>query len=316
MIKKALLILVSFGILSFQTDSDKTTHEFTKSNCYGSYQTKGGRMEGNYISFYKNGKKKAEGTFESNYRTGIWSVWDTAGHIHMQRDYSGPFSFRQIYPPSATPAKEAVQQYSKEGYSEYFQLNEEMIVWSKRVWRELTPDGNPLLFNNNRLFAVLYKNIQNHSITAFDITDDEFRNELQTIADSSALTITGYKVKEDCFFDNVRKVSETRVIGICASGMNKITGKTGDLFWVYMPEIRKALASEKLQNKYLPSRIKTLDDVFFYRYFCSRIYKESNFQNKPIAAYTPEQNIKSESERIETDITEAEHNWWLELAKP
>ena len=87
------------------------------------------------------------------------------------------------------------------------------------------------------------------------------------------------------------------------------------MYWVYFPQIRKYLAQEKIRQTGLPTKIKTLDDLFFYRCFYGQIYKESNVYDKPITAYSIGKEIDKEAERIEISLIESEHDIWLRFTK-
>lgn len=320
--KKILFIVFSFVLFSFnQSRKQKNIYEDNFIKCV--YETTQGRLDGLYISYYKTGQKRAEGKFENNYRTGKWTVWDSTGRIRMQRNYSGPFTFKRLVPKIAidrtiellkTP-KYSIK-YNREGFIEHFYLRERAVVWANRVWRFATPKNNPIIFDEYRLFSLLNKNIVNKNITHYQNTYPELKSELlPTNIDTSSVKLIGYKIDEDCFFDNERLISETRIIAICPVVFNKETKDTSDLYWVYFQEIRKYLAQEKIKQDGLPAKIKTLDDLFFYRYYYGQIYKEANYNNQPIAAYKAEKEINKEAERIEISLIESEHNIWIKFTE-
>lgn len=287
-----------------------------------SYETSSGRIHGPYVSYYKNGQKRAEGKFENNYRAGKWTVWDSTGRIRMQRDYTDPFTFRRIVPqaPQEGPALLFMEprykiSYNAEGFVDCFKLQERMVVWEKRIWRQIWRDENPLLFNENALFNVLAENINSGAIQAFHPKYDDFRTELDTKVSVSDYEIIAYKIVEDSFFDNERLVSETRIIGICPVAVNKLNRDTADLFWVYFPAVRKYIAHKNVTGKEVPAKVKTLDDLFFYRCFYGKITKEANMKDKAISEYAKGIEADKEAERIEISIIEAEHDIWLQFTK-
>jgi hypothetical protein len=320
--KILLFFIISFSFLSFNDNGNRIIHLYKSATIKISYETNQGRMDGNYISYYNNGKKKSEGQFENNYRSGSWTVWDSTGKIRMERVYENPFIFKRIITetPNAKPidllnTPRYTIQYNKDGFIEDFKLEEKMVTWSKRIWRYISPKENPVLFENDKFFKILYKNIFANNITPFSVDDDEFKTEISLKIDTATTKIIGYKIKEDCFFDNERFVSETRIIGICPVAFNKVKKDTTDICWIYFPEIRKCLATEKIEQKGVPSKIKTVDDLFFFRYFYGEIYKETNIYNRPIASYTSGNELRNEAERIELEMIETENNIWISLAK-
>jgi hypothetical protein len=319
--KKIFFIILSLALLSFnESQSQKHLYEDDFIKC--SYETSQGRISGQYISYYKTGQKKSEGKFENNYRIGKWTVWDSTGRIRMQREYSDPFTFKRLIPE--IPKEKTIEllnttRYSiknnQDGFIEYFYLKERMVEWSKKIWRTVSPKENPVLFDNNKLFDILNKNILSKNITAYSTKDDKFTKEFSFNTDISSIKLICFKIKEDCFFDNERLVSESRIIGLCPIAVNTVTRDTVDLYWVYFPQIRKYLAQEKIQQTGLPTKIRTFDDLFFYRYFCGQIYKESNVYDRPIATYTTGKEIDKEAERIELSLIESEHDIWIRFTK-
>jgi antitoxin component YwqK of YwqJK toxin-antitoxin module len=47
-------------------------------------------LNGKYVSFYPNGVKKSEGSFQFNNRIGEWVVWDSTGKLRVKRLYTNP----------------------------------------------------------------------------------------------------------------------------------------------------------------------------------------------------------------------------------
>ena len=68
----------------------------------------------------------------------------------------------------------------------------------------------------------------------------------------------------------------------------------------------------KFEKIGVPSKIKTLDDLFFYRYFSSNILKESNVYK---SSNRLTEGSPQKAERIEFSIIEKEHDIWISLTK-
>jgi hypothetical protein len=116
---------------------------------------------------------------------------------------------------------------------------------------------------------------------------------------------------EDAVFDTVRSLSQSFIISLCPVVIDLETTDTIDLFWIYFPPLRKALAQEQVALPSLP-HIKTIDDLFFYRSYYGQIYKEDNVNDRPIGDYiTDKAAIIREAERIELNLLELEHDFWL-----
>jgi len=323
LIRKRLIILFLSVVLISQVGFTQIQkHEYNDSLFKCVYQTNNGKIDGPYVSYYKNGIKKAEGMFESNYRTGIWTMWDATGRMRMQRNYETPFTFKRLIPvpPIDKPAvlfsaPKYTPKYNIDGFIDYFHLEERMVFMSKRLWRFIPAESNPLLFESNKFLKFLQKNTRLENITTYNFLDEEFRKPVSAISIAANNKIIGIKIQEDWFFDTERLVSETRIIGLCPVAVNIVTHDTTALYWVYFPEARKYLAEEKIKETNIPSYIKTLDDLFFYRYFSSTIYKEENVKDRKISDYKTGKDIEKEAEKIELNLIDAEHDIWIRFTK-
>jgi len=298
--KTILAIFLFLSLCSLVVNNNEFTFENEEVKCV--YHKTDGRFNGHYISYYKNGKKLAEGDFDNNLRKGIWTVWDTTGKILVQRDYTTQFSFKIKFHNADTSLKYDLK-YNSSGYLNYFPIGEKNVVWAKRIWRTIDSKNNPALFKNDALFKVLQKIPLNDSVKIYK--DDVFKEAISSKDIKLKNTkIVAYKIKEDCFTDNQRFVFESRIIGICPVGINETTKDTSDLYWIYLPEIRTQLAKEKISEKTLSSRVKTLDDLFFFRNFSSTIYKESFVFDKA-------KTYDATSDEKEIELIEFEHGMWL-----
>lgn len=272
-----------------------------------------GRFHGLYTSYYLSGAKKAEGNFENNYRTGVWTIWNEAGEVILKKEYFSPFVTNLA---DAVSVKEYDYKKNTDGFIDYYPLVQENVAWSKRIWRTLDKKNNPLLFGENTPFDIYFNLGVNGEITLYDPSDDEFGTKLdleQAVqTDPENTSIIGYKIKEEFFYDRERQVMETRIIGICPLAQINKKGKTQDLFWVYFPEVRKYMGFVKLNNPALPEKIESLDDLFFYHYYSGQITESSNTMGNTIAELieNKDEQIK-ESEKIDLGIIEAEHEQWL-----
>lgn len=305
------ITLLSLGILSVTRDK-KEEHKIIHEGREYFYETQEGRLNGRYISYYKNGKIKAEGEFSNNYRSGKWTIWDSSGNVMTIRKYKNPFEF-QILVPRRKENKVIkllnVPQYqityNSEGLIKLFYVHERSVVWSNRCWRIMYPENNELIFQNDALFLKLAAAINNKELKMFSGNDDQFRSLVQNpFIDTSAYDVVAYKFKEDSFFDNERLVSETRIIGICPVVVPKNKRDPIDLCWIYFPQCRKFLTQSIQNRKGIPKHIKTLDDLFFFHYFASKIEKTGNIFDK----------VNTEIKMAELQLIEKEHELWLNFA--
>jgi hypothetical protein len=320
---KALSISIFLQIITLTLSGQNQERFYEDNSKKIIYHLTQGRINGNYISYYKNGNKKAEGNFENNLRIGKWTVWDTLGNIRMERVYSDPFTFERIVPK--IPEDKPIQllniprykiKYNKNGYITYAYVKESDVHYHRRIWRYISPRENPILFEKDLLFKLLTKLILDSNIIAYSTKDDEFREAFMPKIDTSALKVIGFKLKEDFFFDMNRVVSETRIIGVCPIVVNQTTKDTIDAYWVFYPETRKYLSQVKIESDSTPQKIKTLDDLFFYRYFYGRIIKQSTIYDRYLKDYLTGEKLLKEAERIELYLIDTEHNIWINLTKP
>jgi hypothetical protein len=315
--KNGLIIMLLFFVSLTEASIEKKHHEDKHYKC--TYETQQGRFHGLYTSYYKNGQKRAEGYFENNMRSGKWSVWDSTGKLIVQRYYEEPFTVVKHFPPVAKEKPIEllnVPRYSikknKDNYVEYFEFDERMVVYSELIFRILQPQGNPLLFENDRLFTIIEKRLHEKEFLAYE---DEFMTKEMRIPSFENLQVIAYRVKEMIVFDKERFVSETRFLGLCPVFLNTQSKDTVSLFWLYYPEMRKSLAMESLQNTDLPSKISSFEDLFFYRYFHSMVYKPDPIWGKKPSFVEDWSLIEQESAQVEVQIIELEHDVWIHLAK-
>jgi gliding motility associated protien GldN len=263
------------------------------------YHLKSGLIDGKYISHYPSGKKKAEGYYKDNLRVGKWDVWDSTGKLHVDHTFKSDSLIK-----------------NKDGYVNYTYLKEADVTISKRIWRNVYKENNPLLFETVSLFDTLYSYIQKDSLIIFK--DEEFtipkgKEDIKNAFSSDKYEIIAYKLKEDWFFDKKVNATEIRILGIypVLRPKNSENEENMGLEWIYFPQVRKIFASQKIFDKHYTS-ITNFDELFWYRHFVSQIYKEMNVYDRPISSYakTPEE-VALEAERVEIDMIEMEHNVWL-----
>jgi antitoxin component YwqK of YwqJK toxin-antitoxin module len=293
------------------------------------FNMKQGMLNGKYVSYYSNGVKRAEGQFQNNMRAGLWSVWDSTGKLLTKREYKNGFECKILYPEVSVKGNlQPVYTLTRNGaglYS-YFNFQQKDVVVSKRIWREAMKDDESSFFGNDDLYHALVDSIVKGKISIYDPSSDELTlkisgDALKKIMDTTGKEIIGFKIKEDWFYDNRRNISEKRIISICPVVCKKNLPADNDddfsfdMGWFYFPALRNTMNVLDLYAGNYPSTLKTVDDIFFFRYFPSTICKESNVKNQLISDYAKGSAIQLEDERIEVELIEMEHDLWVKSLK-
>jgi len=231
----------------------------------------------------------------------------------------------------------------------YPYLREADVGWEKRVWRDIDlrekqnlkyyypVEINPCI---QSLFQVLTRSILFGEIIAFK--DEDFlipfeKSEIRTllvkadsinqyivddkgderevkvfVADSTSIygRILKFRLKEDWFFDKQRSVLDVRIVGLSAFEYIQDKEAYRELFWVYFPACRNALARSLAFNSQNDNEYRSFDELFWKRNFSSVIIKESNVYDRYIAEYMKGIDALTESENIKTDLFNWEHDLW------
>ncbi len=227
--------------------SDSSTCTFERNN---------GMLEGDYKSFYKNGKLKCEGSFLQNNRFGVWAFYKTNGSIQCMRDYRNNYNY------SERNSANQLKQITWNPQNSWTPIYECDIIHKKRYLTTVTLSENKSLFETESLIKGILKVINESRINLF--TDSRFT----TVIDKNILnnvTIVGFTLKEDKIIDQTTKCLHQRIIGIAplVYSMDQQTNK--ELCWIYYPDIKSSLGKIFLNT---PSRFaETLLDIFENRIF-------------------------------------------------
>jgi gliding motility associated protien GldN len=138
--------------------------------------------------------------------------------------------------------------------------------------------------------------------------------------------IREFYIKEEWFFDKKHSRMNVRIIGICPIRVFSKKLNTGEddenavsgeevrsaLFWVYFPEARRVLANNICFTGKNQTANISFDDVFYKRYFSSKIIRVSNASNdRRIEDYTANGwESVMESERIKNELLKMESDFW------
>ena len=146
---------------------------------------------------------------------------------------------------------------------------------------------------------------------------DDFGEVIGTVQQSNELSsdkITRYRIKEDWIWDRQRSERYVRILGIAPMMEDfDIDGNSvgfRPLFWLYYPECRYVFADSEVYNMFNDAQRRTYEDLFQKRYFSSYIVKEDNSFNRTIVSYARGLDALAESERIQQELFNLEHDIW------
>ena len=229
----------------------------------------------------------------------------------------------------------------------YPYLREADMMWSTRHWEriDLRQKMNLHLYypvqslpDRKSLFDVIIDGIMTEGTIIEVFADDRFETPLtaeqaagyvqmiDTIKDPddpsiillvdttsiSSKDVKFWEIKSDWFFDKQRGELKNRILGISPIVENPKTLEKYNLFWVWFPDARMALATHASFNGQNNSSRLTYDQVFHLRFFDSVIYKEDNVYDRQIEEYKRSSNLDQllEAERIKTNLRNMEAELW------
>ena len=263
-----------------------------------------GMVHSTYESTHPNGQIRAKGNFYLNQRVGIWEFYDKSGELVLRRDYTNNLCFKQLVPSAEDAVGDLFLEYPEyPPYREspkvpyvYHPVQERAVTYAKRLWVKDVDLPN--------YWRKLQLGILGGFIQPYDTTSDQFKDTMSMDEffkrTSGDYTIESYKIKEDFFFDNQRRMGETRIIGICPMIKYHKDSAATELVWIYHPQAREILANECVNPWNYPSYIQNLDDILFFRFFGGTIYKEAN-------VYDRELRDDQDPLQIKAEVIEQEH---------
>jgi antitoxin component YwqK of YwqJK toxin-antitoxin module len=318
--KKSLVLVLFFAYTSMAwAQNHHTIYDYDKHKII-ECTTQNGMLNGKYTSYYPNGIKKSEGQYADNQRVGTWTVWDSHGNKRIERVFENALDSKIVNAWDSLGAKidivnynnTAYTSYDKQlGYKKWYPVTEKEILWSHRLWRFVPSDSavNKTLFDEGRLYKILYKGIQDHSITCY--ADEEFRTEMDAgkFPPFEKTNIKGLRIKEDVFYNKTTNLAEIRILAI---GIESLISekKSTTLAWFYFPDLRDYLANQLLP-KSLGKDIRSFENIFTERYFSSNVYKESNVYDREIADYNTGIPTIMGSLLVEMQTLDNELEYWF-----
>jgi len=272
------------------------------------YQTKFGRMNGFYRSYFSNGKLKAQGTFCNNQRAEKWRLLDTNGKTVLQRTYLSPYNFKQSLPTFADSlTMKNRSERNAQGFHPNFPMTETDFSSMVRVEREIKPENNPALFQDNKCYKLLVDLVNKDSVRVY--AGKAMMRIIHEGFNPNVYQLLSFRLTEDIAYDTLRGISAVYISGFSPFVKNTLTGEESELFWVYFPDIRSNLAKISVDSDDFPrgmyaKNIRNIDDIFFFRDFSSTILSIFRHGDKAI-------EIPKDPEQIELELLSNEENAWM-----
>lgn len=167
-------------------------------------------------------------------------------------------------------------------------------------------DVAPHHINEQQLLTILLLK-DSATTTVFDANGNETMESTKTNRYLLGSDITQFMIKENWVSNSYTGKLEKVMIGIAPLYLNKQTGKTAPLFWLYYPEWRELLASFEAKNYYSDERI-SFDDVLNRKLFISVISKENNQFDRSVKSTNRGKDFYLESELIKEKIINYEED--------
>lgn len=302
------LILLSLGLcMVIFSNAEEVVIKYDNGQNKYQYDYNEGVFDGKFEAWFSNGQKKIEGQYAYNKKVKTWKYWNEKGELILEREYTHLSEFLN--------SKKKVE-LNSEGFVDYYDLKETDVAWSKTSFRLLKPsDLNEIIFKNDRLYNLIIKNIEANKLNAYEAYMGNKNNPKKFSSEYIGMKIEdlipealSFIIKEESVYDKSRGLMETRIISICPVVKQK-EGSPEPLFEIYFPQLRALLAKETVGKKDYPDYIKTLDDIFVFRYFNSQLYKVTNVADKDLSELYSKKELEIVIQLEEIKIIEIEHEY-------
>jgi gliding motility associated protien GldN len=125
--------------------------------------------------------------------------------------------------------------------------------------------------------------------------------------------VVAWDVKSDWYFDKQRGELKNRIIGISPRVRNpKDKSEIYNLFWVWFPDARYAMATNVSYNVNNNNKRLTFDQIFHLRIYNSVVYKEDNVYDRGVSDYKRKSAMDQllEAQYIREQLRNQEHDMW------
>lgn len=127
-----------------------------------------------------------------------------------------------------------------------------------------------------------------------------------------APNVVAWEIKSDWYFDKQRGEMKSRIIGLSPVVKDPQTQEIYNIFWIWFPDARQALATNIAYNPENNTRRLTFDQILQMRYFNAVVFKEDNVYDRTIKDYKQNRPMEQllESKRIREELRDYEHGLW------
>ncbi len=165
--------------------------------------------------------------------------------------------------------------------------------------------ANHLMPEEKLLLAIKIKDSVTTSV--FDANGNESIETIKTNRYLYSKDITSFLLKENWITNSYTGKLEKVIIGIAPLCLDKKTGNTLPLFWLYYPEWKELFSSFEAKNFYSDASI-SFNDVLNKKLFISLISKEDNLFDRSVKSVNKGRDFYIESESIKEKIMNYEED--------
>lgn len=313
------VIAVAFVLMSFAL-SEVTRYIYKGDGIHVEYGEEHGMLNSRYVSYWPNGKQKAEGEMRGNMRYGPWSLYDSTGKLVMVRNYETGYAWEQTFPITFTPVTS--KKWFPKTYSLFTEIRPDSVIHSARLWRLIPYEGRSAIFANNALLDTL---IAMRTRGVVQCGEDDEMITLSSMSDffgrlekcNPQHHVIGYRIKEDWYFDARKQSAYYAIVDICPVLYAKNERDSIDLGWfLYDATLRNKMGTMFYAPKETSPYPVGVEQTFFLRCFHGDVYRYTNVKNMTIAQLFPDkQSRDKEVQRMDLQPVEWEHDHWLEIFK-
>jgi hypothetical protein len=279
------------------------------------YCLENNHLEGIYQERYNNGQLKVLGNFTNGQRIGIWTIWDSAGVVKIQRNYLNNKTCVFLIPSQNNPYADIynsnpvyILEKNDQNIYPYFYIEERAVVYSKRIWREINVQNEPYLFRNVD-FKFLTQEMFKNDLKWFHYGESgDFKSVLPNDSipslelSSKEWDFKRIEVKEDFFFNTDLLMTDTRQIALSFYKNDKDLKPS---YSVYFPWVRPIMGKTEVVNSNF-KEIKSVDDIFFFHAYRGNIISRGNVNINSKTENSERTDLDFELEKITM-----EHDLWI-----